>query len=698
MSDNKYSSALAAAEKYGLNFFSLDFHDFLKKNKIEDGFYHLKTAGLPLDFIFKRAKLDSDSFVLTFNGALSKKARSLNLVPNFLGVNMVDDLQMNLLAFADSSMYLSDEITIGWYLGDKDTNLQKLISQLLNFFASNFGISFCAFGGSGGGFASLYFLASNHCVKNALVWNCQTDISKYYFPFVKKYALTAFGVNVDDLNEFNSKIGVHRLTSLFDILSDIQEKRFVYLQNSSDWHLKNHAFPFFKKINNNFSAKDGFYSEDGKLFFSGEWGEGHVPPPKNLLERLLPYCLDDDLSEVKRQLKVLLKDSDKKSDNVVIINETIFCDNESDSLVLDVYFDRLLSCLRSIKEVDKSGFAFKNILYISSDKKIYIDRLKSIFGDDLILVAQIVEYQHPFEGYDIKESHPDRLKNPNKFPFFRDKLFEKAALRLDDYSLIIRVAIDDDDLWMPHQLQDIVNICTKVSDTSDYDANKIYAVGILNSFISYKNISGYEVHQVKMDRTLCGNKFLFSRNRELIKKWSPWSIPESIDFDAVVNFNEKYNVDLLGVYTNRPGFVYMRRGNNLSLQDKKWCIVESQVKGTFVDEGALITALKEELPSETFIEIAEFNRAIVAKVTCRIKDKKIYYDFNYGEDVLEVLGDNYAFYLYSGGGVLEKLSYSTRRQGYFKYSIPSGDFFVVCFLKRKNGEVIRIRSKAIRFK
>ena len=114
---DKSQMAKEAAERFSAELFIMSAEDFLGSSFLKDGLYHLLTKGAPVDVLIIRGESFPGSCVLTFNGALSEKARKLNLVPNFTGVAITQELGSSLVAISDPATYMDADVYIGWYLG-----------------------------------------------------------------------------------------------------------------------------------------------------------------------------------------------------------------------------------------------------------------------------------------------------------------------------------------------------------------------------------------------------------------------------------------------------------------------------------------------------------------------------------------------------------------------------------------------------
>lgn len=299
---------------------------------------------------------------------------------------------------------------------------------------------------------------------------------------------------------------------------------------------------------------------------------------------------------------------------VLIISESIFCDVEKDCQILSIYYDRLILNLRSINQLSIDGFDFVHFLYISKDKAEYILKIKNILAKNNKNV-KIIEYEHPCNGYPWKENtHIDLIKNPNKSPGYRDQLFEKVSIDFAAYSYFVRIAIDDDDAWLNHHLVNVFKISQYLRNIF-LDEDVVVGAAILSTYVAKvvdrQNIT---VDKVNLSRAICGNKFFCSSSWEKIKKWSPWALPDRIDEDSLKKFKKNFGISYFLIKNLEPGLVYFRRGQNLSAQNKDWCIDNYIDRFCFSSEDAVL-------------EITKKNDSNEAEVLAEIEGLSVYHNF-----------------------------------------------------------------------
>ncbi|CDG56003.1 hypothetical protein HALA3H3_990007 [Halomonas sp. A3H3] len=257
----------------------LDYDDFLELSSLEgEKLYSLNVKNKFLDLLVRIKK--GAPIVILFHGAVPRPEGFK--APVFSGLNIVDDSFSRIL-ISDPCLLESDELTLGWFCGTKDIPLQKLLPAVLKkiFDISNPSKIIFA-GGSGGGFASLFY---SSFFKNSYVIasNPQIDITNYYSNHVKRYAHHSWRSDIKDLNEYITK-------DVSDLYAQ-HSNTVLYIQNESDsFHIENHCKPFLEKI----AGNKGFEKKERLIncyfyYKIAYWGDGHVGPPPIYWKSLIKY-------------------------------------------------------------------------------------------------------------------------------------------------------------------------------------------------------------------------------------------------------------------------------------------------------------------------------------------------------------------------------------------------------------------------
>lgn len=289
MSDFFDSKIIDAAKRFKTLVIKKSINEFLDLKVITDGLYQIEIDGPPLCVLIKNSELKRKLGLLCFHGALSKNARKNNFVPNFAGINIASNFDMAFLSISDPSLFLKNDLYLSWFSGNRYTNIQDIVVLIVNKISEKLGCKFLAFGGSGGGFASLLYASRCSSITKAFVWNPQTNISEYSVKFWKDFSLYCFDKNV------KSKVDFYQLMTDYQIIHDLSKLEFdgkdvLYIQNSSDWHKENHALPFAEK---KLKLNKDFYEKNNFLMIFGNWGDGHVVPPNEIIINVIKKMRDD---------------------------------------------------------------------------------------------------------------------------------------------------------------------------------------------------------------------------------------------------------------------------------------------------------------------------------------------------------------------------------------------------------------------
>ena len=376
----------------------------------------------------------------------------------------------------------------------------------------------------------------------------------------------------------------------------------------------------------------------------------------------------------------------------LMILESMFCDNEQDEEVLADYFRRFRHTLGSVLRQDlPEELELLVTVYMSSDKRRWIDHAWAIVdAADLPArtVVRIREYDHPREGYP-PAAGVDRLKSPNKHAPHRDRLFQDAHRHLDlaAYRSLIRVAVDDDDLWLPHHARELHRIAREARRRLPHAG--ALALGPVDCVIGYLSEDGVEADVVSLRRTLTGQKFYTVEHPTSgdAASLSPWSVPEILDEPMAHRLAER-GITLRYVKGSRPGFVYLRWGRNLSNYRKDYHVAHSF--GTFrvgsVEELAVVDG--HGLPDAgAELEFGTFGHQLEVGAA-RSADGTVRYTTNF--ESLRLPGAEICFYLLQDGRRIDVRAYGPRGSGVFR-DAPEG-VSVKAFVRDARGIVLREES------
>jgi hypothetical protein len=300
------------SDKYNVSAWNLPTHSYsdveaaLASKFTSDGIHQIglgdgQTLDLCIQGLAGLGTRDAPQVLLVgFSGAVA--ARDGKKAPFFSGLSIAKSLGLPIIAVSDPTLALDNQLPLAWYAGSEAVpDLPVRIARVLDHIARQHQVRLLLFGGSGGGFAALLQATLLEVETTVLVWNPQTAIAEYAPQFVAQFIKAAFS-GVDETvasvrAEANSKQS-ERLREVLDLTTithDVRDLKLpphvnlLYLQNQSDWHVARHAVPYLTKKPWRRMGHAAFVEEVNNQLgvFFGHWGQGHVAPPKEILEALL---------------------------------------------------------------------------------------------------------------------------------------------------------------------------------------------------------------------------------------------------------------------------------------------------------------------------------------------------------------------------------------------------------------------------
>lgn len=257
--------------------------NFLAAGSVPAGISTIWENGLPIDVLISPAS--SETTIFFFHGAIERHFT----LPVLSGLGISGAVNANRIFISDPSLVLDDELMLAWYAGNRQQpNLQDVLTHILRKIAESLGSKKVVFfGGSGGGFASLYY-ASHFENSLALVFNPQTNIAKYSERAVRDFAAKSFAVETNSTDPL-AHLPPEVVTDVCDIYMTPRRATVAYLQNQKDTvHVKAHLRPFLESL----------HQDTNLLLLKEPWRDGHAPPPKELLTQVLDLAVSsNDWSE-----------------------------------------------------------------------------------------------------------------------------------------------------------------------------------------------------------------------------------------------------------------------------------------------------------------------------------------------------------------------------------------------------------------
>lgn len=270
--------------------------------------------------------------------------------------------------------------------------------------------------------------------------------------------------------------------------------------------------------------------------------------------------IDFNSSEARRSL-----------DPTCVITETIFIDTETDEIRCRnflVKYRRLIESVSRQAAVQRAQHI--HITHCSIDKAeqvIGLSHLINAANRRSEFSKQILGlYAHPDEWYDIPENPTiDEERLPNKTQDDRVRSnFERAIASFGMETnlvsgLYLRGAIDDDDLWMPWAIEELVYQACKYLEQPGSDL-RVMAIG--NQYIYYPYGCG-RLDLADMRAVLNGSKVYVSETWDRVAEVSPWSLTE-IYASNRLNFYNRRGITARITHNARAVLVYVRGTGNFT--------------------------------------------------------------------------------------------------------------------------------------
>lgn len=308
---------------------------FVSATTWTDGIHSIEVPDGPhIDLLINglaRVNEDASALPIFFNGAVT--SRDSKKAPFFSGVRIAANGGFPYIAVSDPSLLLDKSLGLAWYAGNRHAAYQHLIEKLLSRIHDVTNHELLLVGGSGGGFASLYYGHKLGSRASVLVWNPQTDVLEYNQGFVKNYLAVALGeegsspdLSQSDWKETASTLAIESKVGL-DLVSereDLTPRRIIYLQNADDWHVVAHLVPYLTAFDYSYTGRGGYSRSENHQVWIAQFGAGHAPPSSDAVAKAID----------------LFRDPGRTAQEVVVEmrNTNIFDDQKSELLPRDLRF------------------------------------------------------------------------------------------------------------------------------------------------------------------------------------------------------------------------------------------------------------------------------------------------------------------------------------------------------------------------
>lgn len=281
---------------------------FLATVEVQSGVHSVpigEFSGKQINYDFLLTARPGTVLLCHFHGYAPREGNS---IPVFTGLGVTSGITTSMFVPSDPALALDASLSLAWHFGCDGIHLQAITVSIVQKLQTILHAPrVVAWGGSGGGFAAIR-VAKDIPNSIALVWNPQTNIAKYAPVHVIPYLRIAFPT-IADTGSFPSD-GEQFPSLCTNEFSDSYKGRILYLQESTDGHVKGHLAPFIASF-----CKKALSDITEPLKFSGfitdrlylhldHWGNGHVSPSKEVLSKALGLLSEgtinlDSLENVK---------------------------------------------------------------------------------------------------------------------------------------------------------------------------------------------------------------------------------------------------------------------------------------------------------------------------------------------------------------------------------------------------------------
>ncbi|MBI0434290.1 hypothetical protein [Roseomonas sp. KE0001] len=219
--------------------------------------YHIKGEGLPIYLFGKFTQVGSPLMVF----GQGMVARDQVQLPRFQRMNWAPAFPENMLIINDPTLFLADDVTLGWLLGTHENYIMPKIAEVVRRARDQLDIAdsnILFYGTSAGGFGSL-MLSTQFENSAVFVNNPQTNVLKFRRGGVARLLQVAFhGLNRE---EAAKRYGA-RLSYVEALRQGAKLPRLYYLQNFLDEdHYEDQLLPLMAEAKFSAKGKSGTHLE-----------------------------------------------------------------------------------------------------------------------------------------------------------------------------------------------------------------------------------------------------------------------------------------------------------------------------------------------------------------------------------------------------------------------------------------------------
>lgn len=226
----------------------------------------------------------TDNVVVFFNGATTGELTGRS---NFMRWSWGYNAGISFISFDDPVVSCTKLTNLGWYIGTKDIDVQKVINEILQHIIASNNIApnrVVFYGSSGGGFAAI-MAATRLRGSIAIAINPQTNILNYHRKSYEKI-LKNFFCNNSELERAHTKYLSRFSTIEYSNISKYIPN-IIYIQNTQDsFHVNNHYIPFHKFYIDSTRGIGNFKNRLHIRLFNDEKGHSGISDKNEFLKEI----------------------------------------------------------------------------------------------------------------------------------------------------------------------------------------------------------------------------------------------------------------------------------------------------------------------------------------------------------------------------------------------------------------------------